>query len=504
MAINGSGAKGPVEFAEKVLGTRLWPMQEEILNSIVSSRRVCVRGCHSSGKTYLAACAILWFAARYADSRVLVVGPGWMIVKSVLWQQIHSLLAGALVRLPLDVRNLTEIRLNRSLILGISTNDPQRLQGHHARHIFVVVDESPAIPAEYFAPLEGLLSGGDARILLLGNPVSTGGFFFDAFNRNRHTWRCFSISAFSSPNLAGLDIDSLLALPDDELDRNPWPFLATRRWVRERHSEWFNGDIMNSPLWASRVLAEFPSASANQLIPFDWLRRAQRPPIDTGSELIVGIDCAGAGRDKTAAVVCCGCNIIASRTWSDADARPAVIEWLRPYASRIRLIRYDSSGLGYFFSDPLIRAGYRCEPVNVSSAPHDRERYVNLKAEAFWLLRMHFERDEVAGLSDEMLAELSAVQWLVDPRGKTAIESKESVRSTLGHSPDLGEALMLVLGQHFEVPRMILAPSTSWQNAPYPGQYRDGCREQDDLEDNIYGATGIMFAKRPRSKWDSM
>ena len=35
----------------------------------------------------------------------------------------------------------------------------------------------------------------------------------------------------------------------------------------------------------------------------------------------------------------------------------------------------------------------------------------------------------------------------MDPRGKTAIEAKEGVKSTLGRSPDLAESLMLALGE---------------------------------------------------------
>ena len=66
----------------------------------------------------------------------------------------------------------------------------------------------------------------------------------------------------------------------------------------------------------------------------------------------------------------------------------------------------------------------------------------------FWLLRQRFDRGEVSGLDDETLSELSAISWLVDLRGKTVIEAKESVRASLGHSPDLAEALCMVLGQY--------------------------------------------------------
>jgi hypothetical protein len=46
-----------------------------------------------------------------------------------------------------------------------------------------------------------------------------------------------------------------------------------------------------------------------------------------------------------------------------------------------------------------------------------------------------------------MLAELTAITWLVDVHGRIAIEGKAEVKAALGHSPDLAEALMLALGE---------------------------------------------------------
>jgi hypothetical protein len=96
MAYKGSGAKGPAEFAEKVLSVKLWPIQREIMRAVEMYRRVALAGCHASSKTHTAACLALWFASRFADSRVLVVSPTWLQVRSILWSEIHNLLSAAL------------------------------------------------------------------------------------------------------------------------------------------------------------------------------------------------------------------------------------------------------------------------------------------------------------------------------------------------------------------------------------------------------------------------
>jgi hypothetical protein len=62
-------------------------------------------------------------------------------------------------------------------------------------------------------------------------------------------------------------------------------------------------------------------------------------------------------------------------------------------------------------------------------------------------LRGRFERGEISGLSDKALGEPASIGYVIDPRGRTAIEDKASVKSALGHSPDLAEALTLALGE---------------------------------------------------------
>ena len=464
----------PSSFAEHILGVRLWSIQRNILDAIQTQRRVCVAGCHASGKTYAAALAALWFATRYANSRVLIIAPGWLTVRSVLWHEIHELLSRARLRLPLDTHNQTEIKLASSLILGLSTNDGGRLAGHHAQHVLLIIDEAPAVDPTFWPYLDGIAAGGDSRVLMLGNPTITSGYFYDAFTRSRSSWQCFSISAFDSPNLAGLTLSDLLALPDQALDDNVMPFLTTRRWVRERYAEWWSGSPENSPLWQSRVLGEFPSSASNALIPLQWLENARQPARDAaGASIIVGVDPAGSGRDLTAAVAVCGGAIVDSQTWADADSRGVVLQWLKKYQDRIRLIRVDSAGLGFYFAECIRDAGYRTIGVNVASKPRDPDKFVNDKAERFWNLRLKFEAGEISGLTDEMLSELAPITWLVNARGLIEIESKASVKAALGHSPDLGEALMLSLGEGPPAPY-------EYRPAPLPRGFFDSILVADD------------------------
>jgi hypothetical protein len=124
-----------------------------------------------------------------------------------------------------------------------------------------------------------------------------------------------------------------------------------------------------------------------------------------------------------------------------------VLQFLKRWDARLRLVRVDSAGLGFYFAEHIRTAGYRTEGINAASAPNDKECFTNLKAERYWHLRERFQRGEVSGLTNDMLVELAAITWLIDPHGRTVIEGKSEVKSLLGHSPDLAEALMLAIGE---------------------------------------------------------
>lgn len=119
--------------------------------------------------------------------------------------------------------------------IGISTNEGVRVQGFHANHIMIVLDEVPGVLPEIYEAIEGIRAGGDVKVLALGNTVISSGPFYDAFTTNREGWNLISISAFDTPNLQGLTLESLLKLSTEELGNNPVPYLTTREWVKEKY-----------------------------------------------------------------------------------------------------------------------------------------------------------------------------------------------------------------------------------------------------------------------------
>jgi hypothetical protein len=427
----------PVRCASTLLKSSLWLKQEQILRSVNTHRKTAVKACHASGKTYVAAVAALWWLITRTNGIVVTTAPTWLQVERVLWGEIHSAVSRAAYKFPQPSATKLEIAPNRYAI-GISTNEAVRLQGFHG-DVLIIIDEAPGVSPEMYGAIASISAGGDCRILALGNPVIASGPFYDIFSENRENWDLITISAFDTPNLRGLTIESLLELPDHELDLNPYAHLTTRQWVKEKFSEWGPGH----PSYESRVLGNFPTQSEDALLALTWLEQAKLRTEGEG-DLYAGIDVAGPGEDETVLCVRRGPKIILLRSWEKSDPRGDIVSALRPYKGSLKRVNIDSAGIGYYMAQHLKDFGLPITEINVGQKPNDSEKFSNKKAEIYWEFRMHAEAGDLAGLVDDRaIAQLVGVRYSHNSRGQVVIESKEDARKRGVKSPDRAEAIIL-------------------------------------------------------------
>ena len=438
------------------------------MRSVAAHPRTAVKACHASSKTFTAAAAVLWWITRYADGVAITTAPTWQQVERVLWGQIQaSARAARVLQYPQPLK--TELRLgpNRYAI-GLSTDEAVRFQGFHGR-ILIVLDEAPGVRPEIWEAIEGIRAGGDVHVLALGNPTDPSGPFADAFGIQATTWSTFTISAFDTPNLAGLSPEDLLALDEDGLGASVRPYLVTRRWVREKWDEWGQH---GSPLWEARVLGQFPVQTKEALFPLAWLETAHHRAPSAKSEqerCEAGIDVAGPGEAETVVAIRQGLDLVALEAWSGSDPRDAVTTFLAPWRGRLRTVRVDAAGIGYYFGRHLSDRGFPVEAVNVGNAARQPERFVNRKAELAWGFRERLEQGHVAGLTDDTaIAQFAGLHYEHDARGRIAVESKGSLRKRGLPSPDRAEAILLAFAGGHRV-RLNLDPLPAWARGPFHG-----------------------------------
>jgi hypothetical protein len=428
----------PTRFAEVMLGDAVWSKQREILQSVARHSRTAVKACHASGKTFTAAEAVLWWITCREQAIAVTTAPTWTQVERLLWGEIRHAVSRSKIKYPNPGISKLELGPGRYAI-GLSTNEGVRFQGFHG-NVLIVLDEAPGVLPEIYEAIEGIRAGGDVRVLALGNPTIASGPFYDAFALNRESWNLITISAFETPNLAGLTVESLLQLPEEQLDRNACPYLTTRRWVKEKYLEWGPGH----PLWEARVLGNFPLQSADALLSLAWLEAAKYREGSDQGPLHAGLDVAGPGEDETVLCVRRGPRIVLLQAWAGKDPRGDVLAALMPFKDRLQSVNVDSVGIGYYMAKHLKDQSVNVQEVNVGEKAYDPEKYANRKAELYWGLRARTQAGDIAGLTDERaIAQLAGIRYSHNSRGQVVIESKDEARKRGVKSPDRAEAVML-------------------------------------------------------------
>ena len=439
----------PEYFTKTILNKELWPMQAEILRSVRDNARTAVRSCHGIGKTFTAAMCILWFLYTRPKAIVLSTAPTWRQVEKLIWKEIRSAYREAKIPLGGNLMPKTpELHLihDEWYAAGLSTNEPDRFQGFHEEHILVIVDEAAGVNTEIFEAIEGILTSSGARLLLIGNPTSIGGAFYDAFTKPGFS--TFHISAYDTPNFTSAKItpeDIANGTWHEKAQEPPYPRLITPAWVSDRFKVW--GE--ESAPYQVRVMGNFPQQGEDTLIPLLWIELAMERFEDTeeGDPVQIGADIAAYGSDKTVIAVRKGQKVLPLNVYSQKNTREtAGLIQLTAREHETRKISVDEIGIGRGVVDSLEEDGYENVGVNVAEKSSDMERFHNLRAELWWNLRelLNPEKEPISlPPDDELLSELASVKYKIDARGAIQIESKDDMKKRLGHSPDRADAVVL-------------------------------------------------------------
>ncbi len=447
----------PVWWMREVLGCEPWPVQAEIAEAVRDNRRVAVPSCHSAGKSFISARIALWWLFCNPGSLVITTAPTHRQVRDVLWREIRQAYAKA--KTPLG-GNLppSEPRLairDGWLMIGFSTDDPDRFQGFHAPKLLVVADEAPGIPQQIWEGIEGVLASGDARLLAIGNPVEPSGPFYEMCKPGSGARR-IPISAFNTPNFTAQGItqrDIASGAWRRKAGGSPYPMLVAPDWVADRYQRWGP----TSPMYLSRVLGEFPQSATDALIHLAWVEAAQQRYEDeraqrqeshereTGLTVLAG-DLSRFGEDETVCVLRRGHRAELLWTSSQEDT----MQTAGRFAASMREVRpdvtvLDEIGVGAGVVDRLqeLRIG-KVRGLNSGAQPTDTEQFANARAEWWWGLRELFERGEIAIPPDEELAaQLTSIKYKFQSNGKVLIESKDDMKKRGLSSPDRADTLML-------------------------------------------------------------
>ncbi|MBI4332424.1 MAG: hypothetical protein HY673_14220 [Chloroflexi bacterium] len=453
------GRRDPVFWSREIVGDTPYDKQEEVLYSVRDNLFTTVAAAHGVGKTYIASRAAGWFLTSHEESIVVTTAPTGRQVRELLWGEINRMNVKS--KYPLGPKTLTVSWPIAPgwYAIGFSTDDPNKFQGFHAPSgsILVIADEAAGIPdLIYNEGIDNLLTSDKARLLMIGNPTEPTGRFFDSHEgaiRSLH--HRIRISAFDTPNL--------------KAGRVLFPYLVTPQWVKHRAIIW--GE--ESSAYLSRVLALFPSAGTNTLIPaawVDWSFEADEMQITKAlaeaKVATIGVDPARFGDDSSAVGVRRGKVVTRLEEFYHLDTIKVAKEVKRiadeeaigtpsGTGSVESFIVVDTVGVGAGVADWLRDAGYNVIDFQGGNRAFLDSRFENRRAEAWFGVRERFRKKDIfiprwgddgvgfhrEEILDKLRGQFSGIQYKFDLHSRYVLERKEDMKRRLaGSSADKGEA----------------------------------------------------------------
>lgn len=468
-------AHDPSGWIHNRLGEEVWSGQDEILTSLRDNRYTAVRSAHSTGKSHIASRAVAWWVDSHPLDDVFVVttAPSSNQVTAILWRYIRAVHRKVQLEGYITEGSVPEWKIDGRLVgwgrkpadLSNAEEAATAFQGIHARYVLVVLDEAGGIPEWLWNAVDTLVTSPTNRVLAIGNPDDPTSHF-EKVCRPGSGWNTIKISAFDTPAFTNEDVsDELLEV------------LVSPEWVEERKRSW--GE--DSPLYISKVLAEFPEVSDDNLIPVSWVREAMERDL-TGQATEAGkraMDVARQGRDETTLARIRGGVFRIERSRRGIGDLMAATGWLSESARNqpgVPII-VDADGLGAGVFD---RARELKLPVSAFHGGHRAfkpRKFKNRRSEQWWAVRELFQDGliDIDPADEELQAQLTSIRWSMDSAGRIRVETKDEMKKRGLPSPDRADTLM-----------MITAPADDWTDAYKP---------EDGMTHKVDTVTGDLLTK---------
>lgn len=424
-----------VYFAEVVLGVELEDWQYEVLQAMDEGEtRISIRSGNGAGKTCLLAIIILHYIIFRNDVKVPVTAPSsgqlqdglipetrkWMkCLPDFLRCQIETT-KDRIYRVDSPDENFVSFRTARK-------ENPEVLQGIHARFVMCVVDEASGVPDTIYEAAQGTMSTPGSIFIMISNPTRLSGYFYKSHHRGKAGWRTFHVTSFDTSRVDQAFVDQIARDYGQTSDQ-----------------------------YRVKVLGEFPSREENTLIGNDVVVAAFKRNMAVTADMrrVWGLD-VGRGGDLSALVERAGVVFTRAETKNYSDTMQTV-GWVKRMYDEARIkpeaIYVDSIGIGAGVADRLRELGLPAIDVNVAETASVSGKYMRLRDELWWTIKKLFESMNCAVILppeteqyvyDTIEAELTAPLQKFTSSGKDAVESKSEMRSRGIPSPNVADAMCL-------------------------------------------------------------
>lgn len=433
-------------WAKDNLGITLWSKQREIAEALVAHKKVAVKSCHGSGKSYFASIVIAWWVDTRHNVEAVAVStaPTYEQVNKILWRYLRQ--HAAKNNLIGEVNQSDEWKINKETVAWGRKPADTNLHGfqgvHSAGGVLAVIDEACGVPESLFTGVEVITTGINDRMLAIANPDDVNTPFGRIFTKNDPSWHKITITAFDTPNFT----DEKLLMPKVALDG-----LLDPQWVEEKRLSWGETD----PRWTAKIMAEFSTEANNNLFSLATLLRGMSADLSPNRDVspVLGCDVARFGSDYSVVYKYHDGVATFVDRWSKADTVETAQRIHRhAIAEGASEVRVDGVGIGGGVVDQLVRMAdnqYQIVSMIGNGPTPDPAQWLN--ARAFWYdnarERMYQHKiqieadDEARGIV--LQEELGSILFhFKNQRKALQIESKEDMAKRGLKSPDYADAFI--------------------------------------------------------------
>lgn len=415
--------------------------------------KLSIRSAVGVGKTTLVSWLSVHFVLFRDDVKVIVTSPSFNQLMDGIIPEVRKW-AG---RLPIWLREQLEFTAERVMRKPDMANNfisfrtarketPEALQGIHAKHVLLLVDEASGVHETVYEAGQGTMSTAGAIAVLISNPTRVTGLFYKTHKKLKKIWKCYRITSFMSTRVDPSFPETMAATYGK-----------------------------NSQQYKVRVLGEFPEGNADSVIPRLWVEEAsQREIFPTGREIKVwGVD-PGRGGDPTGFCERSGRGITELHEWYDENTMAIVghvkTKWdlLQPHERPVTIF-VDVIGLGAGIVDRLEELELPVTAVNVAEMAAMKDRYVRLRAELWHEGRLFFEKKDCwinpqirEELIEKFIEECSETAFKDHSSGKLDVESKKDLKGRGVDSPNLTDAFLMTLAEDAAIMNGVGGEGGSW------------------------------------------
>lgn len=476
-------------WADDVLDRRYYEKMADIGDAIATNRdrktRTAVKSANGCGKSLILSDLITWFVTVHPPQETLAIvsAPTLHQINNVIFKYLKTTYGYVKEKSFLDnvpfpfvgwINESLEWKFNmpgvgnQNLVFGKRPTDTDivsTFQGTRGSgRTLVALDEGGGIPTELYTAAEAVATGGDVRIVTIGNPDKRATEFHRIFTDDRlqAEWGLHTISAYDLPTYTGE-----IVYDDPDKQAEMLNGLTSRKWIEHKERVWrVNGKP--DARFLAKVLGEFPGETDNAFFAQEIIDLSFDNEIDVpGAKTVLGVDLAGMGDDESVVVVNKGGRArvfdrevpymdgaearVTTGVWSKEDE---ITSARRVHAIAMYLgadeVRVDASGMGKGIFSALERLDEFADKcyiliglMGANSSP-DKNLWNNYRSFAHDSLR-GLMRDGLADLdpADTVLRDqLLSVTYELDNRGRIAITKKSDMRSEMHGSPDRLDAVI--------------------------------------------------------------